>query len=319
MISLMQKTILSLLFVCASFPARSAVPSIPAKHSVLIVDGMNNHDWARGTIILREILTASALFHVDVSTTPPAGAAPAAWTGWKPDFLKYDCVISNFNGGHTAAGIRWPADVEKAFEDYVRGGGGFVSFHAANNAFLNWPAYNEMIGLGWRDKSFGPSLVVGADEQIIRTPAGQGRGPGHGPEHDFPIHILAKDHPITRGMPAVWMHPHEQLTHGQHGPAKNITVLTYAWSRDAKENEPMDWVLPYGKGRVYVTMLGHLWNGGTDITLRCAGFQTILICGVEWAATGQVTYPVPADFPTATEIKTRPAAEITPSTGMPRK
>jgi len=25
-------------------------------------------------------------------------------------------------------------------------------------------------------------------------------------------------------------------------------------------NEVMDWVIPYGKGRVYVTMLGHLWK-----------------------------------------------------------
>ena len=198
--------------------------------------------------------------------------------------------------------------LEKTFEGYVKGGGGFVSSHAANNAFLNWTAYNDMIGLGWRDKSFGPSLVVGSDGQIIRIPAGGGLGPGHGPEHDFPIHILAKDHPVTRCMPAVWMHPHEQLTHGQHGPAKDITVLTYAWSRDTKENEPMDWVIPYGKGRVYVTMLGHLWNGGTDIALRCVGFQTIFVRGVEWAATGHVTYPIPDVFPTATAIITRPAS-----------
>jgi type 1 glutamine amidotransferase len=307
-----KETVLLILSFCAVLPAWSAEPPQAAKHSVLIVDGMNNHDWARGTRILKEILTASALFDVDVSTTPPAGATPGDWAKWKPDFRKYNCVISNFNGGHTASGTRWPADVEKAFEDYVRGGGGFVSFHAANNAFLNWPAYNEMIGLGWRDKSFGPSLVVGPDEKIIRLPAGEGRGPGHGPEHDFPIHILAKDHPITRGMPALWMHPQEQLTHGQHGPAKDITVLTYAWSRDAKENEPMDWVVPFGKGRVYVTMLGHLWDGGPDATLRCSGFQTIFVRGVEWAATGHVTFPVPADFPTATDIKSRPGTATPP-------
>ena len=106
-------------------------------------------------------------------------------------------------------------------------------------------------------------------------------------------------------MPLKWMHPHEQLTHGQHGPAKNLTLLTYAWADDTKENEPMDWVVWYGKGRVYTTMQGHLWRGGSDIAYRCAGFQTLLLRGAEWAATGQVTFPIPPDFPTETEIKVR--------------
>ena len=44
----------------------------------------------------------------------------------------------------------------------------------------------------------------------------------------------------------------EQLTHGQHGPAAGLTILTYAWSKDVNENEPLDWVRTYGKGRVYV-------------------------------------------------------------------
>ena len=138
----------------------------------------------------------------------------------------------------------------------------------------------------------------------MAIPKGEGRNPGHGPEHDFQMTVLNFDHPITEGLPKKWMHPHEQLTHGQHGPAKNLTVLTYAWSKDAKENEPMDWVVSYGKGRVYTTMLGHLWKNGPDTAMRCIGFQTMLIRGCEWAATGKVTYPVPKDFPTATEIRT---------------
>jgi hypothetical protein len=53
-------------------------------------------------------------------------------------------------------------------------------------------------------------------------------------------------------------------------------------------------------------MLGHLWRNGPDTAMRCVGFQTMLNRGVEWAATGKVTYPVPKDFPTASEIKLRP-------------
>ena len=73
----------------------------------------------------------------------------------------------------------------------------------------------------------------------------------------------------------------------------------------------MDWVIPFGKGRVYTTMLGHLWKDGPDTAMRCVGFQTMFIRGVEWAATGRVSYPVPEDFPTASEIKLRSGGEPT--------
>lgn len=277
----------------------------PSKLSVLIVDGMNNHDWPRATKIISHVLASSDRFTVDVSTSPAADASQEAWRQWRPPFANYDVVLSNFNGGHQTTSLHWPREVETALEDYVRDGGGLVVYHSANNSFPNWAAYNEMMGLGWRSKDFGPSLIVGPDEKLIEIPAGQGRNPGHGPEHDFLVTVLNTGHPITKGLPKKWLHPHEQLTHGQHGPAKNLTVLSYAFSKDTGDNEVMDWVIPYGKGRVYVTMLGHLWKDKPDTAMRCIGFQTVLIRGCEWAATGNVSYPVPDDFPTATEMKLR--------------
>ena len=82
-----------------------------------------------------------------------------------------------------------------------------------------------------------------------------------------------------------------------------MTVLTYAWSKDTKDNEVMDWVIPFGKGRVYVTMLGHLWKDGPDTAMRCVGFQTMLIRGCEWAAIGKVNYAMPKNFPTANAVR----------------
>jgi hypothetical protein len=75
----------------------------------------------------------------------------------------------------------------------------------------------------------------------------------------------------------------------------------------------MDWVIPYWQGRVYTTMLGHLWKDGPDTAMRCVGFQTMFIRGVEWAATGKVSYPVPQGFPTGSEIKLRSGEEKTTS------
>lgn len=299
---------LCLLLTLAAAPAPANEPS--PKLSVLIVDGVNNHDWPRATKILKAILENSGRFVVDVSTSPVADAPTEAWDRWQPNFAKYDVVLSNFNGSHKPTSLHWPTRLEKALEEYVSEGGGLVIYHSANNSFPDWPAYNEMIGLGWRKRDFGPSLIVGGDERVVVIPTGEGRNPGHGPEHDFQVTVLNTEHPITKGMPKKWMHPNEQLTHGQHGPAKNMTVLTYAHSKDTGDNEVMDWVIPYGKGRVYVTMLGHLWKGKPDTAMRCIGFQTMLIRGCEWAATGSVTYPIPQDFPTAREMRMRAQATI---------
>lgn len=250
------------------------------KLSAIIVDGVNNHDWSAGTMAIRTILEGTGRFTVDVATYPKL-----------PDFSRYDVVINNFNGGHTETGTRWPASAERALETYLRGGGGLVVFHAANNAFLQWPEYNQMIGLGWRDKSFGPGIAIGPNGRLIIIPKGEGLAPGHGPRHDFDVFVRDKDHPITRGLPAHWLHPSEQLTHGQHGPAEGLTILTYAFSEVSQQGEPMDWVRDYGKGRVYTTMLGHTWKNEPNPNLDDVNFQALFARGVEWAASGKVTLP----------------------------
>jgi type 1 glutamine amidotransferase len=250
------------------------------KISAVIIDGVNNHDWAAATEAIRTILEGTGRFTVDVSTYPKL-----------PDFSRYDVVVNNFNGGHLETGVRWPADAERALEAYVRDGGGLVIYHAANNAFLKWPEYNQMIGLGWRDKSFGQGIAIGPNGRIETVPKGEGLQPGHGPRHDFDLFVLNAQHTITRGLPAHWTHPSEQLTHGQHGPAEGLTILTYAFSEVSRQGEPMDWVRDYGKGRVYTTMLGHTWKNELNPNLDDVSFQALLARGTEWAATGTVTLP----------------------------
>ena len=61
----------------------------------------------------------------------------------------------------------------------------------------------------------------------------------------------------------------------------------------------MLWVIPFGKGRVFTTLLGH----GAE-AMQCVGSITTVQRGTEWAATGKVTdMAVPADFPTANNVK----------------
>jgi type 1 glutamine amidotransferase len=272
--SLMRRLLIFLLFTASC----SLAAERPLR--AVIVDGLNNHDWATATAAIKTILEGTTRFTVDVCSYPKL-----------PEFDRYDVVIDNFNGGYLQTGIQWPPEAERALDAYVRGGGGLVVYHAANNAFLPWPEFNRMIGLGWREPSFGPGIAVGPNEQVLTIPQGRGLPPGHGPRHDFEIFVHDPDHPITRGLPAHWLHPSEQLTHGQHGPAEGLTVLTYAFSEISRQGEPMDWVRQYGKGRVYTTMLGHTWNNEANPNLDDIYFQALLARGAEWAATGKVTLP----------------------------
>ena len=126
--------------------------------------------------------------------------------------------------------------------------------------------------------------MVAPDGQVVSIAQGTGLDPGHGPRHSFEVHVLNAQHPVTRGLPLTWTQPSEQLTHGQHGPAEGLTILTYAASEVSHGNEPMDWVRDYGKGRVYTTMLGHTWKDEPNPNLRCPEFRKLFAQGVEWAA-----------------------------------
>jgi uncharacterized protein len=51
-------------------------------------------------------------------------------------------VVQSYNDIN--GGPPWPRAVQVGFEDFVRDGGGVYIFHSAQNAFVDWPAYNEI-------------------------------------------------------------------------------------------------------------------------------------------------------------------------------
>jgi hypothetical protein len=284
--------------VCALAASVSAAPI-----RVLIVDGYSNHDWKLTTALLRGILAPTQLFDVSVSTAPPTATAPG-WDAWRPQFRDYDVVVQTCNDLN--GGPRWPREVEAALEDFVAHGGGLYVWHSGNNAFAGWPAYNRMIGLGWRKKDFGPALAVADDGSIVRIPAGEGRDTGHGARVDTVVHRLG-DHPIHAGLPRAWKTPDIEVYHHARGPAENLTVLSYGFDPQTRMNWPLEWTVAYGEGRVYTSTFGHVWAGDTQPErMRCAGLQTIVVRALQWLARREVTFPIPPDFPTADKTSIRP-------------
>ena len=281
------------------------------KINVLIVDGFSNHDWEFTTKHTRELLSASGLFKVDVSTAPskkhPKGAqGPNPWDSWNPAFSQYDVVIQNSNSyGNRPT---WPAAVQKNLEQYVKQGGGLLILHSANNAFPQWPEYNQMIGLGWRDKNFGPSITIGDDQQIIKVPTGEGGSTGHGVKLNTLLTRIG-DHPIHRDQPRQWMAAELEIYFYPRGPAENITILSYAREPKTKLNFPTEWTVKYGQGRVYASTYGHSWHKNPlSDGMRCIAFHTSLIRASEWLATGDTTSPLPANFPDDQAIQLAPLA-----------
>ncbi len=258
----------------------------------LIVDGQNNHNWKATTPVMKKILDGTGLFKVDVATSPPKGQSLSSF---KPNFAKYDVVLSNYNGAD------WPKETQDAFVEYVRSGGGLVIFHAASNSFQQWKEYNEIIGLRWGGNEKTGPYIRWRDGKVVRDMSPGGAG-GHGPQHTFQVVIRNKKHPITRGLPEKWMHVKDELYAKLRGPARNLTVLATAYAdpkqRGTGEHEPVLFTINYGKGRVFHTVLGH-----DTPQMECVGFIVTLQRGAEWAATGKVTQKVPEDFPSASEVR----------------
>jgi type 1 glutamine amidotransferase len=228
----------------------------PKKIQVLILSGANNHNWKATTPFMKELLEKSGRFDVKVTDTPGTLTAD--------DLKAYDVLLDNYNGP------AWGKATQDAVLAFVHDEGrGFVVIHAANNAFGAWKEFDAMIGGAWR------------------------KGAGHGGRHRFNARIVDKEHPITKGMPD-FHHAIEEFYHNMTmQPDAHVIAQAFSSKKHGGTDkiEPISWVVSYGKGRAFQTVLGH------DVeAMKGAGFAAFLTRGTEWAATGQVTIPVPADM-----------------------
>ncbi len=239
---------LLLLIVSLLFPmvASSEGPqSQPIR--VLVVTGADHpaHRWHENSLAIRDALAGAGQFEVRVSEDPEILATPID--------ERYDVIVLNY--------CNWerPSPSKEALEGlagFVKGGKGLVVIHFSSGAFPDWPEYERLIGRVW-DK--------------VRT---------HDPYRTFRVEVVDKEHPITRTLADFDIA--DELYFCLTGKPEIRTLLT-ARSEVTKKDEPMGFILRYGKGRVFHTPLGH------DVgSIAASGFVQLLRRACEWAATGGV-------------------------------
>jgi type 1 glutamine amidotransferase len=227
---------------------------------VLIITGDHGHKWQETTPFLKEILTGAGM-KVDVTETPAKDLTA-------DNLAKYDVLLLNYKDTKKGGpDTRWSEDNKQAFADAVKGGKGLLVYHHASSAFVGGSDF---------DKEF---------ERII---AGGWRKQGnHGKRHVFTVTIRKADHPITKGLAAEFTHANDELYQNSVMLPGSV-VLATAFSdksidpKNSGKDEPVVWVARYGKGRVCENVLGH------DVdAMKSAGFQKLLIRGIEWCAAGR--------------------------------
>lgn len=173
---------------------------------------------------------------------------------------KYDLVV------HNEAGPRWGAVAEKALLDFIAGGKGFVVVHGASAGNPGWAEFEDLCGESARP------------------------GSGHGEYYQYEVKIVDREHPITKGLDHYTSNVEEIYHNKLRRPTMH--VLGTAYSRPDKrgtgKDEPVLIVTRHGQGRVFHNVMGN-----TTSAMENRYWKALTLRGTEWAATGQVSLPLP--------------------------
>lgn len=206
------------------------------------------HDWRDISESTREVLVESGKFDVRICETPAILESSAALEA--ADAI----VLTMFNKS-------LPTISDQAKENltgFVEGGKGFYVQHLASASFKEWDEFGKLCGRTW---------VMGTS--------------GHGPRSNFPVEIVDREHPITKGLEDFKIF--DELYAKLQGDTP-IHVLVQAESDWSNATEPLVFTVQYGQGRCVHNALGHDFKAIKNPTMK-----QLIRRSVEWVATGAVT------------------------------
>ena len=218
----------------------------PAKGTrVLIVTGIDypGHHWKETAPALKAILEKDTRLSVKIVEKPALIQSRR--------LQEWDLIVLHF--------MNWevPGPGKEAQENLarlVREGKGLMLTHFACGAWQEWPEFRQLAGRVWDPK--------------LRP---------HDPLGSFKVQIADPEHPVTRGLPG--FETLDELYTCLTGDAP-IHIVAKATSTVDKKDYPMAFVLNYGKGRVFHSVLGHELPAYTNSPVM----GDLMRRGAAWAA-----------------------------------
>jgi type 1 glutamine amidotransferase len=203
----------------------TALPTPPASGTkVLIVTGQDYpaHKWQETAPVIKSLLEKDARLKVGIVEDSSALGTMK--------LQNWDVVLLHFQNWEQPG----PGEAARNnLKRFVENGGGLVSVHFACGAWHGeWPEFQNIIGRVWH---------------------GTGK-PQHDKRGEFLVEITDKEHPVTRGLADFTTI--DELYVCLTGDAP-IHLLAQAKSKGDKKYHPQAFVREYGKGRVFLTTLGH--------------------------------------------------------------
>ena len=100
----------------------------------------------------------------------------------------------------------------------------------------------------------------------------------HDHQSNYPVKVIAADHPIMKGFPTDYVSPKDELYVIENVWPETKVLATSKSERNGKTH-PVIWTNKYGKARVFGTTYGH-----SNETFSDKVFLNTLVRGIVWAA-----------------------------------
>ncbi len=246
-----------LVVALAALPA-TAQKKAPDGAKVLLFSGgqRQHHGYRDQAFYLANSLEDTGRFEVTIAEDAALLETPALG--------RYDLIVALADRRDPE--FKLSAAQQQAIVEYVAKGGGYVSIHGADNAANDWgPELRAMLGGVFSHDTSG------------------GRPDGKVRKGTYPIKVVDRDHPITRGLDDFTL-ADELYYQMQMEPGVEPLVVAEFAGRDW----PVAWAKAHGEGRVFHTPLGHR-DFGPDKPdpLRDPNLSRLVIAGIDWVAAGR--------------------------------
>ena len=212
-----------LIFICISFAFKKKEPTV----LIFSKTGAFRHSS------IKEGIAAITKMGVENNFLTEATEDSTAFTD--ENLAKYKAIIFLSTTGNVLG-----EEQQKALENYIHKGGGFVGIHAATDCEYDWPWYVKMVGASFN---------------------------GHPHQQMAKLLVTDKDTIATKHLPDVWERKDEWYNFKNMNPDVHVLLRidesSYEGGKNG-DNHPMAWYHAFEGGRAFYTELGHTKESFTE-------------------------------------------------------